>query len=219
MVSGSPASKGIAMAASPISSATRFAASSLRSATATFAPSCTKRRAVAAPILPPPPVMIATLPARRCIYSSPSFMISPQSVEPRPASSIRDHLGLIESSGSRAVEIFFDPRDLAVRQRKNQACGHAPDLESVGAIGVDAMLLYPALWGEQTADVAESHGNGREIFAEKGKCLLAGERCVAKIVPNGKIRRSEEHTSELQSLMRISYAVFCLKNKKQTNNE
>src|SRR3546814_9696348 len=30
----------------------------------------------------------------------------------------------------------------------------------------------------------------------------------------GQIRRSEEHTSELQSLMRISYAVFCLKKKK-----
>src|SRR3546814_1398841 len=30
--------------------------------------------------------------------------------------------------------------------------------------------------------------------------------------------RSEEHTSELQSLMRISYAVFCLKKKKTTNN-
>src|SRR3546814_3966103 len=29
--------------------------------------------------------------------------------------------------------------------------------------------------------------------------------------------RSEEHTSELQSLMRISYAVFCLKKKKRTN--
>src|SRR3546814_1974292 len=29
--------------------------------------------------------------------------------------------------------------------------------------------------------------------------------------------RSEEHTSELQSLMRISYAVFCLKKKKTTN--
>src|SRR3546814_2707017 len=29
--------------------------------------------------------------------------------------------------------------------------------------------------------------------------------------------RSEEHTSELQSLMRISYAVFCLKKKKQQN--
>src|SRR3546814_18002302 len=36
---------------------------------------------------------------------------------------------------------------------------------------------------------------------------------------NGKTpqnRRSEEHTSELQSLMRISYAVFCLKKKKQS---
>src|SRR3546814_4981409 len=33
-----------------------------------------------------------------------------------------------------------------------------------------------------------------------------------------KISRSEEHTSELQSLMRISYAVFCLKKKTQCNN-
>src|SRR3546814_9792704 len=34
-----------------------------------------------------------------------------------------------------------------------------------------------------------------------------------------RIERSEEHTSELQSLMRISYAVFCLKKKtQQTNN-
>src|SRR3546814_9159161 len=32
-------------------------------------------------------------------------------------------------------------------------------------------------------------------------------------------RRSEEHTSELQSLMRISYAVFCLKKKKQHQHE
>src|SRR3546814_2882232 len=31
--------------------------------------------------------------------------------------------------------------------------------------------------------------------------------------------RSEEHTSELQSLMRISYAVFCLKKKKKNRNE
>src|SRR3546814_8389061 len=32
-------------------------------------------------------------------------------------------------------------------------------------------------------------------------------------LPKGPNRRSEEHTSELQSLMRISYAVFCLKKK------
>src|SRR3546814_2672277 len=31
------------------------------------------------------------------------------------------------------------------------------------------------------------------------------------------VMRSEEHTSELQSLMRISYAVFCLKKKQKTN--
>src|SRR3546814_10877268 len=33
-----------------------------------------------------------------------------------------------------------------------------------------------------------------------------------------KVVRSEEHTSELQSLMRISYAVFCLKKKKKLDN-
>src|SRR3546814_5412960 len=41
----------------------------------------------------------------------------------------------------------------------------------------------------------------------QGRALLA-------LVTN---RRSEEHTSELQSLMRISYAVFCLKKKKRKN--
>src|SRR3546814_5578494 len=37
-------------------------------------------------------------------------------------------------------------------------------------------------------------------------------------VDRAVIARSEEHTSELQSLMRISYAVFCLKKKKKHNN-
>src|SRR3546814_7680288 len=49
----------------------------------------------------------------------------------------------------------------------------------------------------------------------------AGERQVDRepgrnLDDMGAARRSEEHTSELQSLMRISYAVFCLK-KKTTN--
>src|SRR3546814_10335234 len=35
----------------------------------------------------------------------------------------------------------------------------------------------------------------------------------------GPVFRSEEHTSELQSLMRISYAVFCLKKKKNFKNK
>src|SRR3546814_1153957 len=43
-----------------------------------------------------------------------------------------------------------------------------------------------------------------------------GPRCRAAAGANPS--RSEEHTSELQSLMRISYAVFCLKKKTYTNN-
>src|SRR3546814_4411245 len=45
---------------------------------------------------------------------------------------------------------------------------------------------------------------------------------VEAVLPEGLrdhvSRRSEEHTSELQSLMRISYAVFCLKKKTTTTN-
>src|SRR3546814_2268404 len=40
---------------------------------------------------------------------------------------------------------------------------------------------------------------------------------AATRAPNANTRRSEEHTSELQSLMRISYAVFCLKKKTKPN--
>src|SRR3546814_1799026 len=43
---------------------------------------------------------------------------------------------------------------------------------------------------------------------------IEGERILVP-TPNGGEARSEEHTSELQSLMRISYAVFCLKKKKK----
>src|SRR3546814_5448036 len=41
---------------------------------------------------------------------------------------------------------------------------------------------------------------------------------ISKYEPISPKERSEEHTSELQSLMRISYAVFCLKKKKSHNN-
>src|SRR3546814_10585819 len=40
---------------------------------------------------------------------------------------------------------------------------------------------------------------------------------VRNVLPSN-VNRSEEHTSELQSLMRISYAVFCLKKKKTKTN-
>src|SRR3546814_6788613 len=46
-----------------------------------------------------------------------------------------------------------------------------------------------------------------------------GVRVAGRLVPTDQRGRSEEHTSELQSLMRISYAVFCLKKKKKTTKQ
>src|SRR3546814_2398097 len=42
---------------------------------------------------------------------------------------------------------------------------------------------------------------------------------TSRLAAEQGITRSEEHTSELQSLMRISYAVFCLKKKKKKNKK
>src|SRR3546814_1175352 len=56
------------------------------------------------------------------------------------------------------------------------------------------------------------------ISAGKLYCSCNRNRCVAVASHSPLHVRSEEHTSELQSIMRISYAVFCLKNKKTNNN-
>src|SRR3546814_3239020 len=58
---------------------------------------------------------------------------------------------------------------------------------------------------------ADARGNrhDRRSKAGRGPCRTAAGWQV----------RSEEHTSELQSLMRISYAVFCLKKKKKKNRQ
>src|SRR3546814_8248181 len=57
------------------------------------------------------------------------------------------------------------------------------------------------------------------LFRSWLPAIAAGEAIIALAIDEGakhrpdRIARSEEHTSELQSLMRISYAVFCLKKK------
>src|SRR3546814_5023493 len=51
--------------------------------------------------------------------------------------------------------------------------------------------------------------------------VLSDQRIVLKLTPEVSeldYARSEEHTSELQSLMRISYAVFCLKKKNYSHS-
>src|SRR3546814_8392209 len=66
--------------------------------------------------------------------------------------------------------------------------------------------LPEAQYAALEADFPKYHGAGFFPY-DAADC---GER-VQQLVAEG----SEEHTSELQSLMRISYAVFCLKKKKQ----
>src|SRR3546814_1553816 len=60
----------------------------------------------------------------------------------------------------------------------------------------------------------------------RGLFDVGGQDCLVQLLAelerlrrrSEDLNRSEEHTSELQSLMRISYAVFCLKKKKQSHN-
>src|SRR3546814_9948384 len=85
--------------------------------------------------------------------------------------------------------------------------------------------LLASAYGAQSLDVNSVHYQGVDQLADG---LAVEARAPDGLVeaysarPNGapllavQWHRSEEHTSELQSLMRISYAVFCLK-KKNTN--
>src|SRR3546814_979300 len=92
------------------------------------------------------------------------------------------------------------------------------------------ILGYPPVEGEsqfRSGGVDEACGVARAIKAFLVECR-GGRLGVAQIagrhgepldanfqtVADRREFRSEEHTSELQSLMRISYAVFCLKKKK-----
>src|SRR3546814_6836770 len=67
------------------------------------------------------------------------------------------------------------------------------------------------------AKISVAHGTDRivDMGAESLPRAIAVEQRRENLERQGRRDRSEEHTSELQSLMRISYAVFCLKKKKQ----
>src|SRR3546814_6991256 len=54
------------------------------------------------------------------------------------------------------------------------------------------------------------------VYLESNGVKVAFVGCTAAMLPGTHAGRSEEHTSELQSLMRISYAVFCLKKNNNT---
>src|SRR3546814_9921112 len=91
-------------------------------------------------------------------------------------------------------------------------------LTEEGAIWVVAAagcLLQPAVGDVALVSVAGMGGYVLSVL-ERGR---PDQAAVVSVQGTLRLQRSEEHTSELQSLMRISYAVFCLKKKKQLKHD
>src|SRR3546814_2275725 len=66
-----------------------------------------------------------------------------------------------------------------------------------------------------SAKCEEAGGIDLIVIYNSGRYRMAGRGSLSGLLAYGNANRSEEHTSELQSLMRISYAVFCLKKNKK----
>src|SRR3546814_9883115 len=83
------------------------------------------------------------------------------------------------------------------------------DIDDVGFDRAASVIIEAEPRDRLAADVVEKDVGGRDQAAQHfgifGLFQIERDRAFAA--------RSEEHTSELQSLMRISYAVFCLKKK------
>src|SRR3546814_4267052 len=92
-----------------------------------------------------------------------------------------------------------------ITARRTMGCSVPVDI-----IGQASLLQVPvdlvlALGGERRVDAVLV-----DLVGTAGDLLALGQRPGTQRVAD-VVERSEEHTSELQSLMRISYAVFCLK--------
>src|SRR3546814_5595734 len=86
---------------------------------------------------------------------------------------------------------------------------------AVGSQNVPGVIIFPS-WNSPGA-YEGCHGNFLETLSKSMESmeLFSDQDVMADLVFGAAVQlqwdRSEEHTSELQSLMRISYAVFCLK--------
>src|SRR3546814_10887395 len=98
-----------------------------------------------------------------------------------------------------------------------------------GMAAVTYAIQTIAQAGDNIVSVSKLYGGTYNLFAH----TFPRQGLTVKFAPHNDVAalealidentkavfRSEEHTSELQSLMRISYAVFCLKKKKQENQK
>src|SRR3546814_7957426 len=77
------------------------------------------------------------------------------------------------------------------------------------------IMIWPRTKSPVRRSVARSTGGGGPASVPSRPWTSRSHSDWPRCPPRVPITRSEEHTSELQSLMRISYAVFCLKKKKK----
>src|SRR3546814_6656548 len=94
----------------------------------------------------------------------------------------------------------------------------------MGMLMRTALLLPLTLLAPAPAFAANAVALDNSVFVERVTTDAAGRQRVRleeprEVAPGDRLVRSEEHTSELQSLMRTSYAVFCLKKKHNRSAE
>src|SRR3546814_1772203 len=103
------------------------------------------------------------------------------------------------------------------------ACYDLPEKDSTLIVANLSDPARSSTWVQDLNRNAETHTGSTFIIGSEhdnliqggqGNDYLEGRAGNDTFRDEGKVR-SEEHTSELQSLMRISYAVFCLKKKKK----
>src|SRR3546814_2249011 len=107
----------------------------------------------------------------------------------------------------------------SVEGRRSAHAHDRPRPRAGAAGGVGAAALCLSLSARRSGDSADGRGAGDALSGHSlPACIAVGPQSDEAPGQRGQ-GRSEEHTSELQSLMRISYAVFCLKKKKKTTKQ
>src|SRR3546814_9017952 len=110
---------------------------------------------------------------------------------------------LVAAPREHGLNQFFALEHLSSFARERVSCG-SPNL---------SMLRCCRSQPLQTTTPIVTHPGLNTIEPDFRRCASLSQRKTDVSVRSPESRRSEEHTSELQSLMRISYAVFCLKKK------
>src|SRR3546814_7343676 len=113
------------------------------------------------------------------------------------------------------VFFFFKQKtayEMRISDWSSDVCSSDLDLWLARGVARERLVLGVPFYGYGFGG-EKANWSYRELAAAHGlnatKADVIGERCAG---------RSEEHTSELQSLMRISYAVFCLKKKTHSSS-